>query len=389
LQVKLADARAFGEREAKLFVGMLPKSMDEAQLEAVFGVFGPLAEVHVIRDPHGNSRGCAFLKYADRPSAMRAIDAVNMRLALIPGRAVTVKFADKRPRSRPTALPTAPVGGGGSFYGGGGSSGGYGAFPLQGQVHMPYGAPGGHRLSPPPSPLGSPYGFGIQPYFLSSDPQGMSYGQAQAQAPYPYGGGGGQGGNYGGGGFSSGGRGGGYPTVSTSGPSAGEEEARPAEGPSGANLFVYHLPHDLTDADLATLFGTSDGKVLGNVVSAKVYLDKRTGDSKGFGFVSFDSPAAAEHAIAQMNGFQIGSKRLKVQHKRTTQGSDPYALPPHQPMQMQHMQVQQMQPPPPMQYMQPQPTQPMRPLSLPPPLAPSLVSRSVPFDQAMLSQLRL
>lgn len=49
-------------------------------------------------------------------------------------------------------------------------------------------------------------------------------------------------------------------------------------GPSGANLFIYHLPRDLTDADLSTLFAS-----FGNVVSAKVYVDKRTADSKGFG----------------------------------------------------------------------------------------------------------
>lgn len=53
---------------------------------------------------------------------------------------------------------------------------------------------------------------------------------------------------------------------------------RPPEGPTGSNLFIYHLPRDLTDADLATLFA-----VFGNVISAKVFCDKRTGDSKGFG----------------------------------------------------------------------------------------------------------
>lgn len=34
------------------------------------------------------------------------------------------------------------------------------------------------------------------------------------------------------------------------------------------------------------------------------------------GFVSYDSVISAEAAIEQMNGFQIGTKRLKVQHKR-------------------------------------------------------------------------
>ncbi|CAM9625246.1 unnamed protein product, partial [Sphacelaria rigidula] len=43
-------------------------------------------------------------------------------------------------------------------------------------------------------------------------------------------------------------------------------------------LFIYHLPNDLTDADLATAFAP-----FGHVISAKVFLDKRTGESKGFG----------------------------------------------------------------------------------------------------------
>jgi len=77
------------------------------------------------------------------------------------------------------------------------------------------------------------------------------------------------------------------------------------------------LPHDLTDADLATAFAP-----FGSVISAKVYMDKITGESKGFGFVSYDSAEAADAAIASMNGFQIGSKRLKVQHKRIHQRGD-------------------------------------------------------------------
>ena len=79
----------------------------------------------------------------------------------------------------------------------------------------------------------------------------------------------------------------------------------------GANLF--HIPRHLTDADLSTLFSP-----FGTVISAKVFVDKKTNDSKGFGFVSYSNARDATMAIRMMNGFQIGAKRLTVQHKRTT-----------------------------------------------------------------------
>ncbi|CBK24110.2 uncharacterized protein [Blastocystis hominis] len=87
------------------------------------------------------------------------------------------------------------------------------------------------------------------------------------------------------------------------------------EGPEGANLFVYHLPHEMADSDLTTLFVP-----YGTILSAKVYVDKQTGESKGFGFVSFNSFEAAQEAIRHMNGFQIDSKRLKVQVKKKRVG---------------------------------------------------------------------
>jgi hypothetical protein len=49
-------------------------------------------------------------------------------------------------------------------------------------------------------------------------------------------------------------------------------------GPPGCNLFVFHIPNDMTNQDLFNYFGP-----YGNVISARIMVEKETGRSRGFG----------------------------------------------------------------------------------------------------------
>lgn len=76
-------------------------------------------------------------------------------------------------------------------------------------------------------------------------------------------------------------------------------------------LFVGSLPYSTTDDDLKALFAE-----FGEVISAKVIIDRDTNRSKGFGFVEFDDDAAAKAAIDKLNNSEIGGRTIVVNEAR-------------------------------------------------------------------------
>ncbi|XP_067351350.1 CUGBP Elav-like family member 4 isoform X24 [Channa argus] len=396
----------------KLFIGQIPRNLEEKDLKPLFEEFGKIYELTVLKDRFtGMHKGCAFLTYCARESALKAQSALHEQKTL-PGmnRPIQVKPADSEGRggcafvkfsSHAEAQAAINSLHGGQTMPGASSSlvvkfadtdkertlrrmhqmagqlgifspmtiqfGAYGAyshammqqqaalmaatqgsylnpmaaiaaaqmqqmaaFNVNGLVATPMTPSSGTSTPPgisatavpsiatpigvngfsalPPQSNGQPtsepiYTNGIHPYPAQSptvtDPLQQAYAGVQHYAAaYPAA----------------------YAPISQAFPQQPTiipQQQR--EGPEGCNLFIYHLPQEFGDAELMQMF-----LPFGNVISAKVFVDRATNQSKCFGFVSFDNPSSAQAAIQAMNGFQIGMKRLKVQLKRPKDANRPY-----------------------------------------------------------------
>ena len=80
-------------------------------------------------------------------------------------------------------------------------------------------------------------------------------------------------------------------------------------------LFVGGLGPSTTAADLRTYFSR-----FGELADAIVVPDRATGKSRGFGFVSYQSSAAADEAIKGMNGVELDGHPLKVNRAEARPG---------------------------------------------------------------------
>uniref|UniRef100_A0A671MIL2 CUGBP Elav-like family member 3 n=1 Tax=Sinocyclocheilus anshuiensis TaxID=1608454 RepID=A0A671MIL2_9TELE len=373
IQVKPADSEGRGDR--KLFVGMLGKQLSDTDVKKMFEPFGSIEECTVLRGPDGASKGCAFVKYQSNAEAQAAISALHGSRTL-PGASssLVVKFADtekergiRRMQQVASQLGViSPM----SLH-----LGAYNAYtqavstnstqdqalvaqsaylspvatiaavqmqqlaalnpssiiatpitsitPSSGTSTPPAIAATPLPALPPPIALNSYpqvpappngqsasetlYTNGVHPYqarlanafepdlmFNFITPPTATYPAAYGLVgqPFPH-----------------------QPTLVAQQP----QQLQQREGPEGCNIFIYHLPQEFTDSEMLQMF-----LPFGNVISAKVFVDRATNQSKCFGFVSFDNPASAQAAIQSMNGFQIGMKRLKVQLKRPKDANRPY-----------------------------------------------------------------
>lgn len=75
----------------------------------------------------------------------------------------------------------------------------------------------------------------------------------------------------------------------------------------GNKVFVGGLSWNTTDQGLLAAFSP-----FGEIVESKVITDRDTGRSRGFGFVTFQDPAAAKASVAAMNGKELDGRTLRI-----------------------------------------------------------------------------
>ncbi|XP_078092036.1 CUGBP Elav-like family member 2 isoform X40 [Mustelus asterias] len=364
IQMKPADSeKSNAVEDRKLFIGMVSKKCNENDIRVMFSTFGQIEECRILRGPDGLSRGCAFVTFSTRAMAQNAIKAMHQSQTMEGcSSPIVVKFADTQKDKEQRRLQqqlaqqmqqlnTATWGnltGLGALgpqylallqqatstsnlgaFSGIQQMAGMNALQLQNLATLAAAAAAAQNTATSnANPLTAATGaLGA----LTSPVQwGTSNQQSMPGMAALNGGLGATGLTNGSGGTMD------ALTQAYSGIQQYAAAALPTlysqsllqqqsaagsqkEGPEGANLFIYHLPQEFGDQDILQMF-----MPFGNVVSAKVFIDKQTNLSKCFGFVSYDNPVSAQAAIQAMNGFQIGMKRLKVQLKRSKNDSKPY-----------------------------------------------------------------
>ena len=73
------------------------------------------------------------------------------------------------------------------------------------------------------------------------------------------------------------------------------------------NLYISNLSYNISDEDLRQLFAD-----YGEITSAKVIMDRETGNSRGFAFVEMTSDEEGQKAIDELNGVEYDQKVISV-----------------------------------------------------------------------------
>lgn len=77
-------------------------------------------------------------------------------------------------------------------------------------------------------------------------------------------------------------------------------------------IYVGNVNYSLTDEDVRRIF-----EVMGKVEAIKLIRDKKTGKSKGFGFLDMENKKEAMEAIKTLDGKAVAGRNLRVLRAHT------------------------------------------------------------------------
>jgi RNA recognition motif-containing protein len=108
------------------------------------------------------------------------------------------------------------------------------------------------------------------------------------------------------------------PTSGMAPPRPAPESVEPLAQPAGepTTLHVGGLSYDVTEEELRSAF-----ERFGEITHVAVVVDKTTGDSRGFGYVTFKAASDGRAAMSSMHGTTLGSGSIRVTQARLRTGS--------------------------------------------------------------------
>jgi RNA recognition motif-containing protein len=85
------------------------------------------------------------------------------------------------------------------------------------------------------------------------------------------------------------------------------EDTGESETKMEAKLYVGNLSKSTTQDELKTLFAQA-----GEVTLAEVIKDRKSGESRGFAFVTMSAPSEADKAVSMFDSYSLSDQTLKV-----------------------------------------------------------------------------
>lgn len=68
----------------------------------------------------------------------------------------------------------------------------------------------------------------------------------------------------------------------------------------GSEVFVGKLPRDCFEPEIVPVF-----EKVGKIYELRLMMDFSSGTNRGYCFVHFSTPAEAEHAVEELNNYEI------------------------------------------------------------------------------------